>query len=261
MAAALDQTGADWIELADIDSTNAEAMRRAAIAGQRVLYVRADRQTAGRGRSGRAWQTLDGNLALSRLAPLTCPPAAVPQLSIVAAVAVHRAISGCLSDAGCNAQLRLKWPNDLLLDRAKVAGILVEASTVGAVRLAVIGVGVNISEAPAIEGRRTVALADMAPRIETPRTMAPLVARQLEEALAVWNDGAGFDAIRADWLQRTVPIGEPISLHRGTARVEGVFAGLAADGSLVLRDAGGRLQTYAYGDVTLAADDTAGGTG
>lgn len=261
MAAALDWTKADWIELAETDSTNAEAMRRAPTAGARVLYIRADRQTAGRGRSGRPWQTLDGNLALSRLAPLTCPPMAVPQLSLVVGVAIHRAVAWTLGDDECPPRLHLKWPNDLLLDRAKIAGILVEASTVGATRLAVIGIGINIAHAPALAGRRTAALMGSAVRIDSPRMVASLVAGQLEQALAVWNDGAGFDTIRGEWLARSLPVGEPMAIHRGDRRVHGEFSGLAADGSLVLREADGRLQTYAYGDVTLSADTHAGETG
>lgn len=244
-------SGIRWRELAETDSTNAEAMR-VALQGERgPLYIRADRQSAGKGRSGRAWETCTGNLALSRLGPLSCPPAAVPQLALVAGLAVHRAIAE-LFDAGAGADaLRLKWPNDLLLDHAKVAGILVESSAFAGERVAVVGVGVNIAEAPDVPGRSTTALAGRVAQTPSPRQLAARVARHLEGTLAQWDHGRGFDLIRAGWLAAALPLGTALSINTGQGVVSGRFAGLDEGGALRLDIPDQGLKTFSFGDVAL----------
>lgn len=245
------------VEFEVLDSTNAEVLRRALAGERRALYVRADRQSAGRGRSGRAWQSPPGNLALSRLVVLSCPPHAVPQLSLVAGVALHRAVADLLGvDGSAAARLRLKWPNDLLAGAAKLAGILIEATTAGADRIAVVGIGLNVAARPVIEGRETVALADIgfspAPAPDGLSSLARGVARHLDRELGRWDDGRGFEAIRAAWLARSLPRGTPLSINAGRGRVNGRFAGLDANGALLL-EAGGAIETHTFGDVALIA--------
>lgn len=149
------------LHLASTDSTNAEAMR-SALAGERgPLWVLADSQTTGRGRSGRAWVSSPGNLFASLLIETVGPVARAGQLSLVAGVAAIDAIRDMGSMGGPpggplggplapGAGLRLKWPNDVLLGLAKAGGILVESSTRGAQegRVAVIGIGLNLASAP-----------------------------------------------------------------------------------------------------------------
>ncbi len=242
-----------FVELAEVDSTNAEALRRA-VAGERgPLYIRADRQTSGRGRSGRSWETAAGNLALSRLGTLACEPVAVPQLSLVAGVAVHGAVSDLLEGNARAAGLSLKWPNDLLLEGAKVAGILVEATTIGSARVAVIGIGVNLAHAPEIANRATAALADATRRSISPAATARHVAGRLEHALQLWDGGAGFATIRAAWLAAATPPGTRLAINTGRGTAAGVFAGLAPDGALLLDVDGGERQTFSVGDVALIA--------
>lgn len=244
---------ARWIELDEIDSTSSEAMRRAAAGERGVLYVRADRQTAGRGRSGRAWDTLAGNLALSRLSMLTCPPAAVPQLALVAGVGVHRAIAELLGTAAAASELRLKWPNDVLLAGAKVAGILVEASTFAAERVAVIGVGVNLLHAPELPGRATATLAGHTDQSLDARRVGMLVGDHIEQAIALWDDGRGFAAIRAAWHSASLPTGTRLSVNTGSGLATGAFAGLDDSGALLLDTGDGARQSFSFGDVALIA--------
>lgn len=244
-------SGIRWLELAEVDSTNAEAMR-AALQGERgPLYIRADRQTAGKGRSGRAWETCAGNLALSRLGRLSCPPAAVPQLALVAGLAVHRAIAELFDGAEEGRALRLKWPNDVLLDHAKVAGILVESSAFAGERVAVIGVGVNLAEAPDVPGRATIALAGRVAQTPSPRQLAARVARHLEGALAQWDHGRRFDLIRAGWLAAALPLGTALSINTGQGVVSGRFAGLDEGGALRLDVPGLGAKSFSFGDVAL----------
>ena len=117
--------GCRHVHLDEVDGTNAEAMRRV-LAGERGrLWISADRQLSGRGRSGRSWASAPGNLFASVVATLDCPPAAAGQLSLVAGVAAIDAIRR----AGEVPGLRLKWPNDILVGNAKAGGILVESTS------------------------------------------------------------------------------------------------------------------------------------
>lgn len=241
-----------FIELVEVDSTNAEAMRRAQAGERGPLYIRADRQTAGRGRSGRAWQSAQGNLSLSRLGAVSAPPAAVAQVALVAGLALHRAVASSLADAGVSVPLHLKWPNDLLLDKAKLAGILVEASTFGGERVVVIGIGVNMATAPQMPERPTTALSRHAGVVPAPAVFAQVLCGHLEDALADWNDGAGFAAIRKDWLARALPIGTQMTVRSGpSGQVLGTFAGIDGDGYLLLDEAGAGRRIYTVGDAEL----------
>lgn len=254
MAAACPTIAARWVEFDEVDSTNAEAMRRALAGECGPLYVRADRQTAGRGRSGRAWLGPQGNLALSRMGRIAAAPGVVPQLSLVAGVAVYRA-AGAVIGAGETARsLQLKWPNDVLLDGAKLAGILVEATTVGGELIAIIGIGLNVAHAPVVSGRRTAALAAVPGHVPVLTDVARTVAWHLEDALSLWDGGRGFDAIRAAWMSASVPEGTAMTITGTGGQVSGSFRGLDADGALILADGEGRARSFAYGDVTLASE-------
>lgn len=254
MAEAQSWTAAQWIELDEVDSTNAEAMRRAVAGARGPLYIRADRQTAGRGRSGRVWQLGEGNLALSRLGRVGCTPGEVPQLSFVAGVALYRTTVWALGDGGGGGRLTLKWPNDVLLDGAKLGGILIEATRLDDALMAVIGIGLNTCQAPEIPGRRTASLSPVAVKMGSPRAFASLVARHLEDGLALWDDGHGFSSVRDAWLAGASPEGTQMSIETPEGRVSGRFLGLDEDGSLLMSDQHGDARRFSYGDVTLASE-------
>ncbi len=239
------------VTLDAVDSTNAEAMRRALGGDPGPLWIMAGQQTAGRGRSGRSWASASGNLFTSLL--VTLPSSAAPkayQLSLVAGVAVVEAIdaSGCL-DAGT--PLRLKWPNDILIGTEKAGGILVESSTGANGLSAVIGIGLNVVSHPG----ETTAPATHLGHFGTVPQQAFLLGKLASAVagwLGRWHEGAGFADVRAAWLERAGPIGERCSVNSGQGRVEGRFAGLDADGALLILDAKGQTQRYTYGDVTLS---------
>ncbi len=237
------------LHLAETDSTNAEAMRRA-LAGERgPLWVLADRQTAGRGRSGRTWVSSPGNLYASLLIETGCPVAKAGQLSLVAGVAAIDAIRGA-GALGPGVGLRLKWPNDVLIGQAKAGGILVESSTTGEGRIAVIGVGLNLASAPPGLESSATNLAAHGVAL-SPREALCFLAGTMDAALKTWNEGEGFSAIRASWLARAGTIGEPLTVHVAEGSIEGRFAGLDEEGALVITLAGGGERRVTYGDVTL----------
>ena len=238
-----------------IDSTNAEAMRRATAGEPGPLWVWAGAQSLGRGRSGRTWTSVAGNLYASLLTRLECRPDTVYQLSLLTGVAVVDAIRAAAAERGRSIPaLRLKWPNDVLIGTAKVAGILPESMSVpGDSRLAVVvGIGLNLAGQPDGLGRDVTHLA--AHGVDCgPEAALGLLDDALQSWLTRWKCGAGFADIRAAWLERAGRVGEPAIIHAGTERVEGVYVGIDEGGSLILRDPEGRERRFSYGDVTLGA--------
>ena len=210
-------------------------------------------QTAGRGRRGRPWTTGRRNLAASVLLIDPAPPAVAATISFVAAVAVHQAIVDVAGPPVAE-RLALKWPNDLLLDRRKVAGILVEGEGLADGRFAVvIGFGVNCASHPDID--TPVPADDLASRgvpVEAEPLFAAL-AQCLATELIRWDAGAGFAAVRSAWLARAVGVGEPIRVNLEGRTVDGRFEDLDAEGRLVLVGTGGVRQRFSVGDVSFAA--------
>jgi BirA family biotin operon repressor/biotin-[acetyl-CoA-carboxylase] ligase len=229
-----------------IGSTNAEGLAKAR-AGQRgPLWITATSQTAGRGRRGRAWVSEPGNLHASLLLTDPSPPSHAPELSFVAGLALHDAIAGRIP--GLASRVALKWPNDLLIDRMKFAGILVE----GEGPAAVIGIGVNCAHHPAGTDFPATDLAAAGVRASA-ETLFTALSGTMVGRLAQWNRGAGFPAIRADWLGRVVALGKPIRVALADRELRGQFETIDDTGRLVLRLADGTMQAVAAGDVMVAA--------
>lgn len=247
--------GIPILELDEVDSTNSEAMRRGIAGAEAPLWVMAARQTAGRGRSSRAWTTLPGSLAASLLLRLTCPVASAAQLSLVAGVAAIDAIRGAAPAVA--GEVRLKWPNDLLVGTAKAGGILVESAMTGSTLIAVVGFGINLASAPDGLGRDATHLGrnGTAPR---PEAFLHALASSMTGWLARWDEGRGFAEIRDAWISRAGALGEEMTVHSGAGRRSGRFAGLDAGGALLLAMDGGTTERVAVGDVALAGGAPAG---
>jgi len=242
------------LHLGETDSTNAEAMRRA-LAGERTpLWVLADRQTAGRGRAGRAWASEPGNLFASLAITTACPPASAGQLSLVSGVAAVDALNRAAADHKI-AGLRLKWPNDILIGATKTGGILIESTTLKSrdERLAVIGIGLNLASAPQDLGRAATFLSAHGLSLSPMRALC-FLAETMDGWLKTWNDARGFAQVREAWLKRGGPIGEPLTVHTGGGRVSGRLVGLDEDGALMIAGADGRERRFTYGDVMLGAE-------
>ena len=240
------------VALATVDSTQAEAMRRALAGEPGPLWITAEVQTLGRGRSGRAWSTPAGNLAATLLLRPLCEPVLLPQLSLVAGVAAIDALALCAGAAAGPTALRLKWPNDLMIGAAKLGGILVESSVLGGALVAAIGIGINIAEAPEVAGRAITRLADHTTGAPTPQALLAALAASMAASLEVWSNGSGFAQIRAAWGERALAEGSPITVNAGAGPVSGSFAGLDIDGALLLLAPDGRRRRFTWGDVTLA---------
>jgi BirA family transcriptional regulator, biotin operon repressor / biotin---[acetyl-CoA-carboxylase] ligase len=241
----LDETG----------STNREALARAAEGEAGPLWIMARRQTAGRGRSGRSWVSERGNLYATLLTRIACPPAAIAQISLVTGVAVHDAVVDAARRVPPG--LRLKWPNDVLIGRAKCAGILAESVLGQNTATVAIGVGINLAWHPGDLGREATHLAAHGIDV-SPEAMLELLAAAMDGRLTEWDGGAEFAATRAAWLERAGPEGEACSVNMGAESIAGAYAGLDDSGALLIVDDTGRRRTVAFGDVSLPAAAKAG---
>ncbi len=231
-------------EFAEIDSTNEEARRMAASGETGPVWIIAERQTAGRGRRGRAWVAPPGNLSATLLLSPGKPAAEIAQLSFVAALAAADMV------AGCGAQAKVKWPNDVLVDGQKIAGILLESSSSGGADPAwlAIGIGVNLKAYPPDTEFPATSLLNLG--LPAPKPKDALA--RLAAAFAKWYDiwqADGFAPIRDAWLARAAGLGMRIRARLQNGETQGVFEGIDANGALLLREAQDRLKVIAAGEV------------
>ena len=217
-------------------STNADLL--ADEAAREGDWLVALAQDGGRGRQGRAWESLQGNFAGSTLVRLEAGDPPAQMLSLAAGLALVEALEVVAPGRSAT----LKWPNDVLLDGGKLAGILLERAG----DRVVIGFGVNLAGAPAIPGRPTAALdGTMAPQ-----AFAPLLAGSFARSVQQWRSDPA--SLPDRWLDRAHPIGSALKVHLDSdSIVEGRFEGLSDDGALLLRTPSGAIETIRAGDVEL----------
>jgi BirA family transcriptional regulator, biotin operon repressor / biotin---[acetyl-CoA-carboxylase] ligase len=237
-----------------VGSTNAEALELARRGERGPLWVTAERQTAGRGRRGRLWLSPPGNLYASLLLPAPGLAERWPQLSFVAALAVHDAVVEVAPALAPRAAI--KWPNDLLLAGAKFAGILIEGEG-GDTPVVVIGIGVNCANHPVDVEYPATDLAAAGTTV-LPERLFAAVARRMQDRLAQWDDGRGFSTIRRDWLARAAGIGASVRVRLAQGEVTGCFEALDESGGLVLRVPDGSISTIAAGDVFMPSPPACG---
>jgi BirA family biotin operon repressor/biotin-[acetyl-CoA-carboxylase] ligase len=248
-AAVLLPSGYHLVALDEVDSTNEEAKRRAMAGAGEGTLIWARRQTAGRGRRGRAWTSEPGNLFASLILRPACNPAKAAELTFVAANAVLDVVGeSVLPDQAVQA----KWPNDVLIEGRKAAGILLESSTAqnGKLDWLVVGIGINVlhhpegTEFPATSLRASGSTATVEMTLET-------LVRYFAHGKAIWEE-QGFAAVRETWLRRASGLGQPIRVRLPQESIEGTFAGLDASGALIL-DMGAQRRHITAGDVFPAA--------
>jgi len=210
---------------------------------QEGFWLRAESQTAGRGRLGRDWVSPPGNLYASTIVRLrpSDPPAAT--LALVAAVALDEVASAYAVPE----RLTLKWPNDLMLDGEKLSGILLERSG----DAVIIGIGVNLAHHPEGIGRTVASLAAKGFGAPDPALFLNDLAATFERWIARWRQ-EGIAAVRNRWISRAHPRGAALSVNiPGSGAVDGLFDGLDMDGALRLKTADGEVRTVHAGDVFM----------
>jgi BirA family biotin operon repressor/biotin-[acetyl-CoA-carboxylase] ligase len=230
----------------ELDSTNAEARRRAEAGEGGPVWIAAVRQTAGRGRRGRSWSSGAGDLAASLLMTTAAPAVEAAQLSFVAALGVCDVIDTCLGPGAG----RLKWPNDVLVADRKAAGVLVESGPFAGGRLwLAIGVGINLVGAPADLERPATALAEhMAAPPPAPADALAVLAARVEAWRGLWA-AQGFAPIARAWTDRAIGLGRRCEARLPHRTLTGVAEGMDIDGALRLRLDDGGLERITAGDV------------
>jgi biotin-[acetyl-CoA-carboxylase] ligase BirA-like protein len=234
-----EQAGHKLRFFADCGSTNDEAMR----AQEPVLWVVTDNQTKGRGRHGRAWVSPSQNLAVSFAANQLCEQRMMPQLCFVAGLAMVKALQSLLPDDN----FQLKWPNDILLNGAKLCGILIEASSQGLATRTVIGWGVNMVESPQNLPYPT---AHLNARL-TRETLFTRLTQHLDEMLTLWQAGENFKQLTALWLKNAAYLNQTLCFMQDNTQITGKFIALTPEGGIRLETEFGIKDFYA-GEITIA---------
>lgn len=229
-----------YFEYEELTSTNDEALALTASAGGEKLAVTATRQTGGRGRRGRSWVSLEGNLFMSLALPFAAEKSAA--LVLISSLSLLEAVKEFDQNAG----VKLKWPNDVLLNGGKISGILLEK---GAGGYMIVGIGVNLRASPA--GETVYPVTDLAAAgIKTDcRTFKEVYLRRFDALTDLWEQ-KGMPALTEKWLRHARGLGEPIVVRLPKTTKTGIFAGMNEEGMLILQTPSGR-EVIGAGDVFL----------
>ena len=251
-----------------VGSTSTEAANAARTGDVGEVWFAALQQTAGKGRRGRPWQSPHGNLAASLLIVPDCDPAIAATLGFVAGVALNDALREALPAAvvrtgldgadGAGARIALKWPNDVLADGAKLAGILLESVKRPDGRQAVvIGIGVNVVAAPEGLPYPATSLQSLGADTRAEQLFAAL-SEAWVDAFALWNGGRGVADILMRWRQAAAGIGAEVAVAREGDVVRGIFETIDDAGRLIVRAEGDARIAITAGDVHFGVTATAG---
>ena len=229
----------------EIDSTNSEAKRRAASGSFGDQWIVAGKQTAGRGRQGKAWLSPRGNIYATAL--FGEPGGIVVALRIPFAAAL--AVADTLAGFAPHAPVELKWPNDVRADRRKVAGILVETGGAPPALWIAAGTGINVGALPDNPGQAATSLNALSGRDLDAEEVSGVFRAAFEAR--VRQARAGFEGVRRDWLALAEGLGETVSVRTGDLIVEGIFEDMEPDGGLRLRLPDGAARIIKAGEVNL----------
>jgi BirA family biotin operon repressor/biotin-[acetyl-CoA-carboxylase] ligase len=236
-----------------IGSTNAEALTRARDGERGPVWFVTTEQTAGRGRRNRPWIAPRGNLASSILEVVDVAPATAATLGFAAGLALEAALrtislKARRSHESDHLQFSLKWPNDVMAGRRKLAGILLEAEAVGGGLALVVGIGTNVVAAPTGTLVPTVSLRSLGIDANAEALFAAF-SDGWSEFRDIWGDGSGFGEIRRLWLQRAAGLGEKVAIKSGGAAIEGTFETIDEQGCMIVRTPEGKFVPISAGDV------------
>ena len=252
--AAFDSTG----------STNVEAMDRARTGERGPMWFVTSEQTAGRGRRHRPWIAPRGNLACSILEVIDMPPAIAATLGFAAGLALEAALQRVSMEARLRSsgsedmKFALKWPNDVLAGRSKLAGILLEAEAVADDRLAVVvGLGTNVVAFPQDTPYPATSLHALGVQVGADDLFNAL-SDSWSEYRGIWDEGRGFPEIRKQWLARAAGLGEPVSIQSGSSIISGIFDTIDESGCLIVRTSDGTCVPISAGDVHFGSTASAG---
>lgn len=238
--------------LDEVDSTNSEAKRIAAAEkSPSSLVVWSHSQTEGRGRHGRKWESLQGNLFISIMLPRTGMLKYMAQLSFVASLSVSNAISYLAEKYNISLDIEHKWPNDVLVNKKKISGILIESGGLNNEYI-VVGIGVNVKEFPSFLSKTTTSLKDNGLYFTEPHEVLCCVMTFFEKHYREWlvND---FLKIRDEWIKKASQLNDIITVATSHSRISGKFVDIDFSGAIRLQVASGEILSVHAGEVFFHA--------
>ena len=228
-----------------VGSTSADLMQDALRGVEGPLWLVADEQVDGKGRRGRHWNSPKGNLYSSLLLSDPAPSEKVAQLSFVVALALRDAVLAAA--AGTSAQVELKWPNDLIINGKKCAGLLLEGGIRGQSRFVVIGIGTNVLSHPDKTNHPASNLHEQG-FATSAEHLFPYLSDAMAQRIEMWAQGHGFAQIREDWLKNAFLMGEEMRINTSTESFVARLDGIDPDGNLIV-DHAGRPRTITAGEI------------
>lgn len=246
----------DWLQsynlitFEEIDSTNSEALRIANSSAVGDFVILSKTQTGGRGTKGRYWQSMAGNLHTSILLQTEFDIKKNSQLPFLVALAVFETIHHFSKQAGVKLNVQLKWPNDVLIDSKKVAGILLESISLKEKNYVIIGIGVNIKKTPDIINNSTC-IKDCGIEIESPSEFLNILMGKFKTLYEQWKSDNNFSKIRKDWMKRAYNLNKAVIVDDGSARISGIFKGVGSDGAMKIQLASGQYCNIVTGEVSF----------
>ena len=249
----------DWLQkyslfvFDEIDSTNSEALRMANSGAIGDFVILSKIQTGGRGTKGRRWESLEGNLHSSILLQTEFGLKKNSQLSFLVANAVFEAINYFAKEGDIKLDIKLKWPNDVLVDNKKLAGILLESVSLQDKNYVIIGIGINIDKAPDIN-RQAICMKDLGFDFKNPNDFLNILMTKFEKLYSQWKSDNNFIKTRKDWMRHAYNLNKVIIVDDGLRRISGVFKEIDFDGSMRLQLPCGQYCNVAFGEALFQDD-------
>lgn len=237
----------------EIDSTNLEAMRliKANVSGNFVIW--ANKQTQGRGRYNKIWESKDGNLYLSLLLNVSLDFAQQAQLSFVTAMTIHDAILFLAKISRIKLNIQVKWPNDIIIDAKKISGMLLQS--VFKQNYVVIGVGINVFTMPKNLDQPATSLLDQEIAVDDIGQVLNIFMHFFDKHYNQWLN-YGFGPIKRKWLKKAYNLNKVITINDGNNRISGEFIGIDSAGSMQLKTACGKMYVISVGNIELHVKDS-----
>ena len=233
------------IAFGEVDSTNLIALEYWKNGDPGKLWITAQKQNKGKGSRGRSWVSMPGNLYASLLLCSNAPAKTLANLSFVTALALYNAVAEFVPEH----MLSLKWPNDLLLNRSKVSGILLENHSLqGSGSAIIIGMGINCVSNPDEANYKATNLSSLGKNVE-PEELFGQLAVQMDKYLGIWDNGDNFITIRKAWRERAQGIGKKIKVNMPQEQIEGVFEDIDFEGCLIVKMRDGQTKTISSADI------------
>lgn len=246
----------DWLQnyslitFEEIDSTNSEALRIANSGANGDFVILSKTQTGGRGTKGRDWNSLEGNLHTSILLQTEFDIKQNSQLPFLVANVVFETINHFSKQSGIKLNVQLKWPNDILIDSKKVAGILLESISLKEKNYVIIGIGVNIKKTPELN-KNVTCIKDCGIEIESPSEFLNILMSKFKTLYDQWKSDNNFTRIRKDWMKRAYNLNKVIIVDDGSRRISGIFKGIGPDGTMKIQLASGQYCNIVTGELSF----------